>query len=344
MAGVPHHAVEQYLAKLVKMGESVAICEQIGDPATSKAASSARSCVVTPGTLTDAALLSDKNDVYLLAMCTGHNKRGVAVNIGPCMAEPRQRHCGSPKSNPTSSRPARTHPAGRDPDAGRRDRCRAGGAGASKRTGMALRHRVGHAAPVRPARCREPRRFRCAFAHERVRRSRALLLYAAATQGQQLRHVRSLKVENETEYIGLDPAAPQPRTDRDVARHRVADAVFAARHVLHDDGQPPAAALAASPAARVGRRAVASRQSVHCSMHRQTQASMRCAARCARSPTSNGSPGVSRCCPRARATLSSLRDTFAALPALRERINRRERGHSPASTQHSHRLPNVSTC
>ncbi|MCO8646941.1 DNA mismatch repair protein MutS, partial [Burkholderia multivorans] len=36
MAGVPHHAVEQYLAKLVKMGESVAICEQIGDPATSK--------------------------------------------------------------------------------------------------------------------------------------------------------------------------------------------------------------------------------------------------------------------------------------------------------------------
>ena len=36
MAGVPHHAVEQYLAKLVKLGESVAICEQIGDPATSK--------------------------------------------------------------------------------------------------------------------------------------------------------------------------------------------------------------------------------------------------------------------------------------------------------------------
>jgi DNA mismatch repair protein MutS len=44
MAGVPHHAVEQYLAKLVKMGESVAICEQIGDPATSKGRSSARSC------------------------------------------------------------------------------------------------------------------------------------------------------------------------------------------------------------------------------------------------------------------------------------------------------------
>ena len=36
MAGIPHHAVENYLAKLVNQGESVAICEQIGDPATSK--------------------------------------------------------------------------------------------------------------------------------------------------------------------------------------------------------------------------------------------------------------------------------------------------------------------
>lgn len=83
MAGVPHHAVEQYLAKLVKMGESVALCEQIGDPATSKGPVERKVVrVVTPGTLTDAALLSDKSDVYLLAMCTGHNKRGVAVNIG----------------------------------------------------------------------------------------------------------------------------------------------------------------------------------------------------------------------------------------------------------------------
>src|ERR1700722_12438769 len=57
MAGVPHHAVEQYLAKLVKLGESVAICEQIGDPATSKGPVERKVVrVVTPGTLTDAAL------------------------------------------------------------------------------------------------------------------------------------------------------------------------------------------------------------------------------------------------------------------------------------------------
>ena len=68
MAGVPFHAVEQYLAKLVKLGESVAICEQIGDPATAKGPVERKVMrVVTPGTLTDAALLDDKRDNVLLA-------------------------------------------------------------------------------------------------------------------------------------------------------------------------------------------------------------------------------------------------------------------------------------
>ena len=60
MAGVPVHAAETYLARLVRLGESVAICEQIGDPATSKGPV-AREVVriVTPGTVTDAALLDD---------------------------------------------------------------------------------------------------------------------------------------------------------------------------------------------------------------------------------------------------------------------------------------------
>src|ERR1700733_12773863 len=76
MAGVPHHAVEQYLAKLVKLGESVAICEQIGDPATSKGPVERKVMrVVTPGTLTDAALLSDKSDNYLLAVCATTSAR-----------------------------------------------------------------------------------------------------------------------------------------------------------------------------------------------------------------------------------------------------------------------------
>ena len=69
MCGVPFHAVEQYLARLVKLGESVAICEQIGDPATSKGPVERKVVrIVTPGTLTDAALLDDRRDSLLLAV------------------------------------------------------------------------------------------------------------------------------------------------------------------------------------------------------------------------------------------------------------------------------------
>src|SRR6187402_385596 len=69
MAGIPHHSCEQYLAKLVKLGESVAICEQIGDPATSKGPVAREVVrVVTPGTLTDAALLEDKETRLLAAV------------------------------------------------------------------------------------------------------------------------------------------------------------------------------------------------------------------------------------------------------------------------------------
>ncbi len=79
MAGVPYHAVEQYLARLVKLGESVAICEQIGDTATSKGpVERAVLRVVTPGTLTDAALLDERSDCLLLALNLQGDKAGLA--------------------------------------------------------------------------------------------------------------------------------------------------------------------------------------------------------------------------------------------------------------------------
>jgi DNA mismatch repair protein MutS len=69
MAGVPVHSDEQYLAKLVKLGESVAICEQIGDPASSKGPVDRKvTRIVTPGTLTDSELLDDKADNILLSL------------------------------------------------------------------------------------------------------------------------------------------------------------------------------------------------------------------------------------------------------------------------------------
>lgn len=73
MAGVPYHAVESYLSRLVKMGESVAICEQVGDPATSKGPVERQvQRIVTPGTVTDEALLEERRDNILAAVC-GHS-------------------------------------------------------------------------------------------------------------------------------------------------------------------------------------------------------------------------------------------------------------------------------
>ena len=69
MAGVPFHSMEGYLARLIRHGESVAICEQVGDVATSKGPVERKVVrVVTPGTLTDSELLSDKTESILLAV------------------------------------------------------------------------------------------------------------------------------------------------------------------------------------------------------------------------------------------------------------------------------------
>lgn len=75
MAGVPYHAVENYLAKLVKLGESVAICEQVGDPATSKGPVERKVArIITPGTVTDEALLDNNAENLLAAIAC--NKQG----------------------------------------------------------------------------------------------------------------------------------------------------------------------------------------------------------------------------------------------------------------------------
>ena len=229
MAGVPHHAVEQYLAKLVKLGESAAICEQIGDPATSKGPVERKVMrVVTPGTLTDAALLSDKTDAFLLALSVARNRRGTALGVGLAwlnLASGALR-LAEIKADGIAAALERIRPAeilvadqnydtDKTPDAG--EPSVPAGYGAITRvpgwhfdpvTGSErLRAQLGVASldgfgasvlssgppgsePVSAA----------------LGAAGALLLYAQATQGQQLRHVRSLKIENESEYIGLDPA------------------------------------------------------------------------------------------------------------------------------------------
>ncbi len=80
MAGVPFHSVESYLVRLITLGESVAICEQVGDVATAKGPVERKVVrVITPGTLTDAELLSDKSESVLMAVHQGpRNQCGLA--------------------------------------------------------------------------------------------------------------------------------------------------------------------------------------------------------------------------------------------------------------------------
>ncbi|MEY3372096.1 MAG: mismatch repair protein MutS, partial [Pseudomonadota bacterium] len=79
MAGVPYHAADGYLARLVALGESVAICEQIGDPALAKGLVERKVVrVITPGTLTDEALLDDRREQLLLSVSQARQGYGLA--------------------------------------------------------------------------------------------------------------------------------------------------------------------------------------------------------------------------------------------------------------------------
>ncbi|WP_408621550.1 DNA mismatch repair protein MutS [Celerinatantimonas sp. YJH-8] len=79
MAGIPYHAAESYLARLVEKGESVAICEQMGDPATAKGPVERKVIrIVTPGTITDDALLDDRQDNLLVSICQHQQLFGLA--------------------------------------------------------------------------------------------------------------------------------------------------------------------------------------------------------------------------------------------------------------------------
>jgi DNA mismatch repair protein MutS len=93
MAGIPHHTLEAYLAKLVRIGESAAICEQIGDPALAKGLVERKvTRIVTPGTVTDEALLDGRADNILLAIAEGSAKSsskstGKTARIGLAWAD-----------------------------------------------------------------------------------------------------------------------------------------------------------------------------------------------------------------------------------------------------------------
>jgi DNA mismatch repair protein MutS len=325
MAGVPYHAVEQYLAKLVKFGESAAICEQIGDPATSKGPVERKVVrIVTPGTLTDAALLSDKSDLYLLAACPAHNKRGVTTAIGLAWLNLASGALRLAEVAPSEVAAAleRIRPA---------EVLVADGAADSlpgTSSGTLTRVPAWHfdvASGVQRLCDQLNVASLDGFGAEGLTSAcgaaGAVLLYAASTQGQQLRHVRSLKVETESEYIGLDPATRRNLELTETLRGGESPTLCSLldtccstmgsrllRHWLHHP--PRAAVVAQSRQQAIG----ALLDAPHGTSLDMLRGALRKIADVERI---TGRLALLSARPR---DLSSLRDTFATLPALRELV------------------------
>jgi DNA mismatch repair protein MutS len=199
MAGVPYHAVEQYLAKLVRIGESVAICEQIGDPATSKGPVDRQvTRIVTPGTLTDSELLEEKADNILLALSSTKGAVGLAwlnlasgdlrvTEVAPQLLESELRRIAPAEILATEGTALDGFSVTRLPEwhfdfeAGRK----------------ILLKQLGAASLAG---------YGCEDLEPAIGAAGALLEYARKTQGQALAHVSAVVAERASEYLRMDAA------------------------------------------------------------------------------------------------------------------------------------------
>jgi DNA mismatch repair protein MutS len=199
MAGVPVHSVEQYLARLVKLGESVAICEQIGDPAAAKGPVERRvTRIVTPGTLTDSELLDEKSDNVLLALCAEKVSVGLAwlslasgelrlAEIAPQALANELRRIG----------PAEVLAAeGVAPD----------GFCVTRLAAWEFDFEAGRRRLLAQLGAATLAGYGCEDLRPAIGACGALLEYARKTQGRALAHVAGVKVERAGEYLRMDAA------------------------------------------------------------------------------------------------------------------------------------------
>ncbi len=206
MAGVPVHSVDGYLARLVRKGESVAICEQLGDPAKAKGPVDRDVVrVITPGTVTDEALLDDRRDTLLAAVLFEGDRFGLAwLDLA-------------------GGRFTVLQGAGADALAVELDRLRPAELLASEDQTAAAALPVGSSSRPRPPwhfdldaatrllamqfGTRDLAGFGCADQPLAVRAAGALLQYVRDTQKSALPHLLSLTVQNREDALILDPAA-----------------------------------------------------------------------------------------------------------------------------------------
>ena len=310
MAGVPYHAVENYLAKLIKLGESVALCEQIGDPALSKGPVEAQGRAHRHARNGDRrSIVEDRRDNLLLAIAAGKTRlrRGLGRSFRrPLPAQP------SADAEGAGIRTRTTEPGG---NSGRR-RCRLAQVrlrAAGPAQTCALAFRCGNRATANCAvfRAHAIFRFRLSKACRWHAAAGCLLGYVEETQKAALPHLIGLAVENAGETIAHRRGH---RRNLEIDTHpsgRAANSLCSAysTDTITPMGARAAASLAASSVAR-------SRSAVRALPgHRQPDraAPLRGAARsaCAASAIWNAFSRASHCARHARAILSTLRDGLA---------------------------------
>jgi DNA mismatch repair protein MutS len=201
MAGVPYHAVEQYLAKLVKLGESVAICEQIGDPNTSKGpVERAVTRIITPGTLTDAALLDEKSDNLLLALASESNSVGLAwLSLASGELRVTEISIRLLAGELTRLRPAEILIADRGPLSGLN-----GTAALTRLPEWHFDYAAARQQLLKHFNVHSLAGFGCEDLHLGIAAAGALLEYARKTQGHALAHVNALRPERADDYVRMD--------------------------------------------------------------------------------------------------------------------------------------------
>ena len=213
MAGVPFHALESYLGRLIKMGESVAICEQVGEVGASKGPVERKvGRVVTPGTLSDTELLSDKQEAMLLALHTAGRQRCGLAWMSVTQGRIHMTEC---EQDELGEWLARIGPSEVIYSAGVTERF--------EQNLFALKHSGAVACPLSP---RPDWQFDTGLGERKLLEllgasslkaweaedlplahaaSAALLSYAEHTQGRNLTHIHSIRVQRDDQLINLPP-------------------------------------------------------------------------------------------------------------------------------------------
>ena len=219
MAGVPYHAAEAYIARLVRKGQSVAICEQVGDPATSKGPVDRQVLrVVTPGTLTDEALLAETHDNLVAAI---FQAKGIIGLAWLDLAGGRFRLTEVTTAEALSSELERLHPAeiiineDQDLPGIRRDDI-----SVSTRPPWHFDHDTATRLLCKQFGTQDLAGFGCDDQAAGVAAAGALLQYVSDTQKSELPHLQSITVEHRDDALLMDgPTRRNLELERSLSGH-----------------------------------------------------------------------------------------------------------------------------